>query len=62
MQRRSCQNLNHRRTNAPVYACPVCGEVVNRYIPIKNCSEEEHAKRRKDISKYCVDCSKQLIQ
>jgi predicted RNA-binding Zn-ribbon protein involved in translation (DUF1610 family) len=62
IHRRSCPNLNHGRTNAPVHACPVCGEVVNRNIPIRNCSEEEHVKRRKDRSKYCVDCGKQLIQ
>ncbi len=40
----------------------VSGDVVNETIPIKNCSEEEHAKRRKDRSKYCIDCGKQLIQ
>jgi len=40
----------------------MCGDVVNRNIPIKNCSEEEHAKKRKDRNKYCIDCGKQLIQ
>ncbi len=62
IQRSSCSNLNHRRANAPVRACPKCGEVVNRNIPIKNCSDEEHATKRKDRSRYCIDCGKQLIK
>ena len=62
MIQRSCPNFNHGRVNAPVRACPMCSEVVNIKIPIKNCNEEEHAKRRKDRSTYCVDCGKQLIQ
>ena len=45
-QRNSCPNFNHSRTNVPVHACPMCGDVVNRNMPIKNCSEEEHAKKR----------------
>ena len=58
----SCTNFNHGRVNAPVRVCPMCGDVVNKNISIKNCSEKEHAKRRKDRSKYCLDCGKQLIQ
>ena len=58
----NCPNFNHSRSNAPVRACPMCGEVVNGAIPIKNCSEEEHAKQRKDRNNYCIDCGKQLIQ
>ena len=27
--RRTCPNLNHRRTDAPVRFCPTCGGVVN---------------------------------
>lgn len=62
IQKNSCPNFNHGRVNAPVHACPMCGEVVNGDIPIKNCSEDEHAKRRKDRNKYCVDCATRLIQ
>ncbi|MHC4270645.1 MAG: hypothetical protein ACYSTS_19615 [Planctomycetota bacterium] len=62
IQRSSCLNFNHGRVNAPVRVCPMCSKVVNSNIPIKNCSEEEHAKRRKDRNKYCIDCGKQLIQ
>jgi hypothetical protein len=62
MQRSNCPNLNHRRTNAPVRFCPICGEVVNENIPIRECSEEEHAIMRRKGSKYCVDCGEKLIQ
>ncbi len=62
IQNNNCQNFNHGRVNAPVHACLKCGKVVNGDIHIKNCSEEEHAKRRKYRNKYCVDCGKQLIQ
>jgi hypothetical protein len=61
-QRNSCPNFNHSRVNAPVRACPMCGEMVNGNIPIKDCSEEEHAKKLKDRNKYCIDCGKQLIK
>ena len=56
-----CPNLNHRRRNAPVRFCPMCGEVVNENIPIKKCTEEEHAKSRRERNKYCLDCGEQLI-
>ena len=62
VQRNSCPNFNHSRANASVHFCPMCGDVVNRNIPIKNCSEEKHAKERKDRNNYCIDCGKQLIQ
>jgi hypothetical protein len=29
---------------------------------IKKCTEEEHAKNRRERNKYCLDCGKQLIQ
>ena len=29
IQKNSCPNYNHGRVNAPVRACPRCGEVVN---------------------------------
>jgi len=61
MVQRQCQNMNHRRLDAPVAFCPDCGEVVNAGIPAKNCSDETHAKRRKGRSHYCIDCGKQLI-
>ncbi|ODS29799.1 MAG: hypothetical protein SCARUB_05100 [Candidatus Scalindua rubra] len=63
IQKNSCPNFNHGRVNAPVRFCPTCGGVVNENIPIKSwCSEEEHAIKRRERSKYCIDCGKQLIQ
>jgi len=57
-----CRNWNHSHPNAPVRGCPMCGEVVNRNIPARKCSEEEHAKARREGNKYCVNCGEQLIQ
>jgi len=57
-----CLSRNHGRKDAPVRFCPICGEVVNEDIPIKKCSEERHAEKRRQGTKYCVDCGKQLIR
>ena len=57
-----CLNFNHRRKNAPVHFCPMCGEVVNKAIAVKKCSEETHASRRRDRARYCVDCGEQLFR
>lgn len=62
MQRESCPNLNHRRDDAPVRYCPMCGKVVNENITLKKCNEAEHAERRRDRNKYCVHCGEQLIK
>jgi predicted RNA-binding Zn-ribbon protein involved in translation (DUF1610 family) len=61
MRPTSCPNLNHRRSNAPVRFCPKCGEVVNAGIPIKRCSEADHARKRREMEAYCIDCGAQLI-
>ena len=61
-QRNYCPNYNHRRSNAPVRFCPNCGEVVNKDIPIRKCSEAKHAKRRRERNQYCLDCGEQLVQ
>ncbi len=61
-QENRCLNTNHSRTNAPVRFCPMCGEVVNINIPIKNCTQDEHAISRRDGNTYCVNCSEQLIK
>ncbi len=57
-----CPNFNHARTNPPVRFCSMCGEVMNSRIPMKVCSEEKHAKGRRERNKFCVDCGEQLIQ
>ena len=55
-----CPNFNHRESNPPVRFCPNCGKVVNERIPLKQCSEQSHARARMDRNKYCVDCGEQL--
>ncbi|MCP4600527.1 MAG: hypothetical protein GY847_08340 [Proteobacteria bacterium] len=55
-----CQNLNHKRPNPQVRFCMSCGEVVNANIPIKHCSEAEHANKRKNRYIFCVDCGERL--
>ena len=61
LKKKKCTNFNHGHPNAPVRFCPVCGEVVNKDIPIRKCSMEKHAKGRRERDKYCVDCGEQLI-
>ncbi len=61
MQAASCRNFNHSRANAPVRFCPNCGEVVNEAVAAQECSEDKHAKKRLEQSKYCIDCGEQLI-
>ncbi len=57
----SCDNMNHRRPNAPVAHCSECGHVVNRHIARRECEEDRHAQARRRQSKFCVDCGTQLI-
>jgi hypothetical protein len=56
-----CQNMNHRRENAPVGHCPQCGGIVNSAIPVTACSEAEHAVARRQRSVFCVHCGLLLI-
>ena len=56
-----CPNLNHRRSDAPVRCCPMCGELVNQRVARKKCVEATHARSRQDRNKYCADCGEQLI-
>ncbi len=58
-QRNPCPNMNHRRANAPVRHCPDCGDVVNAYITINRCREDDHATMRRKRHTYCVDCGTQ---
>jgi predicted RNA-binding Zn-ribbon protein involved in translation (DUF1610 family) len=61
MYKAPCPNFNHRRSGAPVRFCPNCGDVVNKAVPLSNCSKEMHARKRKSLSRYCADCGEQLI-
>ena len=56
-----CENMNHRRENAPVGHCPQCGGIVNPDIPVAACSEAEHALARRQQSMFCVHCGLLLI-
>ena len=60
-QANPCDNMNHRRANAPVGHCPQCGGVVNDRIRVAPCSESNHAAARRHQSVFCVDCGAQLI-
>lgn len=61
VQRQTCPNLNHRRSDAPVGHCPQCGSVVNAQHHATGCTEERHAAARRQQSTYCVRCGMQLI-
>ena len=47
-----CGNYNHGRANVPVRFFPTCGEVVNDNISAEECSEDKHARKRRDGSMY----------
>jgi uncharacterized protein with PIN domain len=56
-----CDNMNHRRRDAPVSHCPQCGGTVNEAIRAKVCSETEHATARRHQNTFCVNCGTKLI-
>jgi hypothetical protein len=56
-----CDNMNHRRHNAPVGHCPQCGGIVNARITVGACTESKHAAARRQQSIFCVDCGEQLV-
>jgi hypothetical protein len=56
MNVQTCANFNHRKSDAPVRACPMCGGVVNARIPVKRCAEASHAARRRSGDAFCLDC------
>jgi hypothetical protein len=57
----SCDNMNHRRANAPVAHCPQCGRVVNASIGRRHCTEAAHAQARRERSVFCVHCGERLV-
>ncbi len=60
MTRNSCVNLNHRRSDAPVRFCPLCGAVVNARVTTRRCSEVSHDSSRRNRNFFCVDCGEML--
>jgi hypothetical protein len=59
--RNLCENMNHRRGNAPVGHCPDCGGVVNAQITPEPCTDSKHSAARRRQSRFCVDCGTKLI-
>lgn len=57
----ACENMNHRRRDAPVGHCPQCGNVVNAQIASMSCGEDKHAVARRRQSIFCVDCGMRLV-
>jgi hypothetical protein len=57
----SCDNMNHRRANAPIAHCVQCGGVVNERLTGRHCDESRHAQARRQRSAYCAVCGQQLI-
>ena len=57
----ACVNLNHRRRDAPVRHCPLCGEVVNAEFDIAQCEPEEHRAARRKQTRFCLACGDQLM-
>jgi hypothetical protein len=56
-----CENMNHRRRDAPVGHCPQCGGVVNARVATRGCNDSKHAAARRRQSIYCVDCGTRLV-
>jgi hypothetical protein len=53
---------NHGRAAVTVRFCPNCGVVVNERILAREFTLEEHARRRRSQSAYCVDCGQELVR
>ena len=62
MTMNACNNLNHRKSDAPVRFRSMCGEVVNDRRSARSCTAEEHASRRKNRDLFCVYCGKALAE
>ena len=56
-----CENMNHRRTDAPVAYCPECGRTVNEAINGRTCTDADHAAERRRQNAYCSGCGEVLI-
>jgi hypothetical protein len=55
-----CNNLNHRRADAPVRFCPTCGAIVNAKVNALRCASVRHDVQRRSQSAFCVDCGERL--
>jgi hypothetical protein len=52
----ACDNLNHRRSDAPVGYCPQCGKRVNARLRTFACDDALHARARRQRDAWCVHC------
>lgn len=58
----ACENMNHKRRDAPVSHCPQCGGMVNANLATNTaCPEKVHADARRRQSMFCVNCGEKLI-
>jgi len=57
----ACENMNHRRRDAPVSHCSECGGVVNAGLVATHCDGSRHAVARRQGRTFCVDCGMRLI-
>jgi hypothetical protein len=57
----ACENMNHRRRDAPVSHCSECGGVVNADLPATQCDDSRHAVARRQGRTFCVHCGMRLI-
>ncbi len=57
---KTCANLNHRRPDPPVRNCVDCGKLLSGKLALTECTEEDHARRRRGRSAFCPDCGKRL--
>jgi hypothetical protein len=57
----ACENMNHRRRDAPVSHCPECGGIVNAGLPSTQCESSKHDVARRHGRTFCVDCGTRLI-
>ena len=57
----ACENMNHRRRDAPVSHCSECGDVVNADLPATQCDDSRHAVARRQGRTFCVNCGTRLI-
>jgi hypothetical protein len=61
-QKQACDNLNHRRANAPVSHCQQCAGVVNPSLrAASRCDDARHLSARRTFAHYCVHCGTQLV-
>ncbi|MCK5236504.1 MAG: YgiT-type zinc finger protein [Deltaproteobacteria bacterium] len=56
-----CTNINHRREDAPVHCCPMCGDVVNPKRRTIKCTQQEHLIALENQYHYCVDCGQAIL-